>query len=36
LEIAELIHTDTGERDGNKRQASQAVIDLLGKTVYGT
>ena len=36
LEIAELIHTDTGERDGNKRQASQAVLDLLGKTVYET
>jgi len=31
LEVAERIHTDAGERDGNKRQAAQAVLDLLGK-----
>ena len=31
LEAAERIHTDAGERDGNKRQAAQAVLDLLGK-----
>jgi len=31
LEEAERIHTDAGERDGNKRQAAQAVLDLLGK-----
>ncbi|MDA0770669.1 MAG: CinA family protein [Chloroflexi bacterium] len=31
LEIAELIHTDAGDRDGNKRQSAGAVIDLLGK-----
>lgn len=31
LEVAERIHTDTGDRDGNKRQAAQAVIDLLGE-----
>ena len=31
LEVAERIHTDTGDRDGNKRQAAQAVIDLLGR-----
>jgi nicotinamide mononucleotide (NMN) deamidase PncC len=31
LEVAECIHTDAGERDGNKRQAAQAVLDLLGK-----
>lgn len=30
LEVAERIHTDAGERDGNKRQAAQAVLDLLG------
>ncbi|MQF68919.1 nicotinamide-nucleotide amidohydrolase family protein [SAR202 cluster bacterium AD-804-J14_MRT_500m] len=33
LEISKLIHTDSGERDGNKRQAAQAVLDLLGRTV---
>ena len=33
LEVAERIHTDTGERDGNKRQAAQAVLDLLGRHV---
>jgi nicotinamide-nucleotide amidase len=31
LEVAERIHTDAGERDGNKRQAAQAVLDLLGQ-----
>ncbi len=31
FEAAERIHTDTGDRDGNKRQAAQAAIDLLGK-----
>lgn len=31
LEVAERIHTDTGERDGNKRQAAQAVLDLLAR-----
>ena len=33
LEIAERIHTDAGERDGNKRQAAQAVLDLLGRSL---
>ena len=31
MEVADRIHTDTGDRDGNKRQAAQAVIDLLGR-----
>lgn len=31
LEVAERIQTDAGDRDGNKRQAAQAVLDLLGK-----
>lgn len=31
LEVAERIHTDAGDRDGNKRQATDAVIDLLGQ-----
>ena len=31
LEVAERIQTDAGDRDGNKRQATQAVIDLLGR-----
>ena len=31
MEVAERIHTDTGDRDGNKRQAADAVIDLLGR-----
>ena len=31
LEVAERIHTDADDRDGNKRQATQAVIDLLGR-----
>lgn len=30
LEVAERLQTDAGDRDGNKRQAAQAVIDLLG------
>lgn len=30
LEVAERIQTDAGDRDGNKRQAAQAVLDLLG------
>ncbi len=33
LEMAERIQTDAGERDGNKRQAAQAVLDLLGRQV---
>jgi hypothetical protein len=28
--VAERFHADTGDRDGNKRQAAQAVLDLLG------
>jgi nicotinamide-nucleotide amidase len=31
LEVAERLHTDAGERDGNKRQAAQAALDLLGR-----
>ena len=31
LELAERIHTDANDRDGNKRQAAEAVIDLLGR-----
>ena len=31
--VAERIHTDAGERDGNKRQAAQAALDLLGRYV---
>lgn len=31
VEVAERIHTDAGERDGNKRQAAQAALDLLGR-----
>jgi nicotinamide-nucleotide amidase len=31
LEVAERIHTTAGERDGNKRQAAQATLDLLGR-----
>ena len=30
LEVAERFHADAGDRDGNKRQAAQAVLDLLG------
>ena len=30
LEVADRIHTDAGDRDGNKRQSAQAVLDLLG------
>jgi PncC family amidohydrolase len=33
LEVAERIHTDANDRDGNKRQAAEAVIDLLGRHV---
>ena len=33
LEDAERIHADGGERDANKRQAAQAAIDLLGKSL---
>jgi hypothetical protein len=29
--VAERIHTAAGERDGNKRQAAQATLDLLGR-----
>jgi len=35
LEVAERIQTDAGERDGNKRQAAQAVLDLLGTHLSG-
>jgi nicotinamide-nucleotide amidase len=31
LEVAERIHTDAGDRDGNKHQAAQATLDLLGR-----
>jgi PncC family amidohydrolase len=31
LEEAERVQCDAGERDGNKRQAVQLVLDLLGK-----
>ena len=31
LEVAERIHADADERDGNKRQAAQAALDLLGR-----
>ena len=30
LEVAERFHADAGDREGNKRQAAQAVLDLLG------
>jgi nicotinamide-nucleotide amidase len=30
LEVAKRLQTDAGDRDGNKRQAAQAVLDLLG------
>ena len=33
LESAERIHADAGERDANKRQAAQAAIDLLGRSL---
>ncbi len=33
LEVAERIHADADDRDGNKRQAAQAVIDLLGRNL---
>ena len=33
LTVAERIHTDAGERDGNKRQAAQAVLELLGRNL---
>jgi nicotinamide mononucleotide (NMN) deamidase PncC len=35
LDVAERIQTDAGDRDGNKHQAAQAVIDLLGKHLSG-
>lgn len=31
LEVAERIQANAGDRDGNKRQAAQAVLDLLGR-----
>ena len=31
LEAAELINADAGDRDGNKHQAAQAALDLLGR-----
>ena len=33
VEVAERIHTDAGDRDGNKRQAAQATLDLLGRNL---
>ena len=33
LTVAERIQTDAGERDGNKRQAAQAVLELLGRNL---
>jgi PncC family amidohydrolase len=33
LEVAERIHTNAGERDGNKHQAAEAVLDLLGRSL---
>lgn len=33
LAVAERIYTNAGDRDGNKRQAAQAVLDLLGRHV---
>ena len=33
LEVAERIHTDAGDRDGNKHQAAQATLDLLGRSL---
>ena len=31
IEMSERIQADSGERDGNKRQAAQAALDLLGR-----
>ena len=31
LDAAERIQADASDRDGNKRQAAQAVLDLLGR-----
>ena len=31
LEVAERIQADAGERDGNKRQAADAALNLLGR-----
>ena len=31
VEVAERIQADAGDRDGNKRQAAQAALDLLGR-----
>ena len=36
LELAERFQADAGDRDGNKRQVAQAVIDLLGHHVQGS
>ncbi len=36
LEAAERIHTDAGDRDGNKRQAAQAVLELLGRSLLAS
>ena len=36
LEVAERIQADADERDGNKRQAAQADIDLLGRHLNGS
>ena len=35
VEIAERIQADAGDRDGNKRQAAQAALDLLGRHLRG-
>ena len=31
LDVADRIQADAADRDGNKRQAAQAVLDLLGR-----
>ena len=33
LETAKRIHTDSNSREGNKQQAAQAVLDLLGLSI---
>ena len=35
VEVAERIQADAGDRDGNKRQAAQAALDLLGRQLQG-
>ena len=36
LEKSERIQADAGERDGNKRQAAQAALDILGSHLQGS